>query len=283
MYAPLKAAVLSILQVPEQPHPPSGTPGSLRIFRASEKWFRLRLALWGVKQALAVVGIVIFIAFPFEILPFDVPPPMEWTALWLGVEPTGPPLEPGGPATITWGDLETPFLYLEVLGVVLLVLGAFWSYALLRIDWELRWYMTTDRSLRIREGTWRVREKTLTLTNVQNVTVHENPVQRLLGIANVKVRTAGGGDRSGNDPHGHTKEDDLLHVAVLKHVDDAPGIRDLILSRLKRAKDAGLGDPEDPRDDGDEPAAVSAETLVAAREVLREARALRETVLAGRG
>jgi Predicted membrane protein len=118
---------------------------------------------------------------------------MEWIALWLGVEATGPPGGARRPGDDHVGRPRNPLLYLEVLGVVLLVLGAFWSYALLRIDWELRWYMTTDRSLRIREGTWRVREKTLTLTNVQNVTVHENPVQRLLGIANVRVRTAGGG------------------------------------------------------------------------------------------
>jgi hypothetical protein len=280
MYEPLKRALLEALRVPAEPSPPGGSAESLRVFRASRKWVRLRFVGWGIRQVFALLGILFILALPVSRIPFDVPPPMENAALWLGIEPTGAPDENGGPPRITWADLEGPLSLFEIAAIAFLVVQAFVSYAMIRMDWELRWYMTTDRSIRIREGTWSVREKTLTLTNVQNVQVEENPIQRLLGIADVKVRTAGGGDRSASDPQGHKKESELLHVAVFQHVEDAPGIRDLILHRLRRAKDAGLGDPEDPdeveRTAG--PGEVSGEVLAAARDLLDAARELRRSL-----
>ena len=33
---------------------------------------------------------------------------------------------------------------------------------LLRVDYDLRYYVVTDRSLRVREGAWNVREMTIT-------------------------------------------------------------------------------------------------------------------------
>lgn len=268
MYEPLKQAVLEFLRVPPEPSPPRGAPDSLRVFRASRKWVILRLVGWGIRQCFAVLGIVFILSIPVSKIPFDVPPPIERVALWVGIEPSGPPDRPGREGQITWADLEGPLSILELAAIAFLVIQAIVSYAMIRMDWELRWYMTTDTSIRIREGTWTVREKTMTLTNVQNVQVEENPIQRLLGIADVKVRTAGGGDRSSSESQGQKKESDLLHVAVFRHVEDAPGIRDLILTRLRRAKDAGLGDPED--DGGDE-----TNTLAAARELLEAARELR--------
>lgn len=289
MFTQVRDTALELLRVPAEPQPPLGTAGSLRVFRASKRWYQLQLALWSFKQVLAIGGIVFVVLLPLESIPFGVPEPMVAAALRLGIEPTGEPDQPGGPATIDWGDIERPLLAFEVLGIVLLVFQAAVSYALLRLDWELRWYMTTDRSLRIREGTWQIREKTLTLANVQNVTVDSNPIQRLLGIANVNVRTAGGGSGSGRTQHGgHTQKSDQLHEAVLRHVEDAPAIRDLILARLKAIKGAGLGDPDDHRaapvdamrDRRPSPDAArrSPAVLVAAQAVLHEARALRSRV-----
>jgi membrane protein YdbS with pleckstrin-like domain len=286
MFKQVRDTVLELLRVPEEPQPPAGTAGTLRVFRASKRWYRLQVSLWGIKQAFALLGVLFVVLVPLEAIPFGVPDAMVTAALWLRIEPTGEPQEPGGPPTIDWGDLERPLFILEMLGVTLLVAQAAISYALLRLDWELRWYMTTDRSLRIREGTWQIREKTLTLANVQNVTVNANPLQRLLGIADVNVRTAGGGSGGGNSSHGHSQKSDQLHEAVLRHVEDAPAIRDLILARLRAIKDAGLGDPDDRHTKsaattgtattsdisiGD----INASAVTAARSVLHEARALR--------
>lgn len=155
------------------------------------------------------------------------------------------------------------------------------TYAVRRLDFEMRWYMVTDRSLRLRHGVWNVSESTMSFANVQQVTVIQGPVQRLLGLANVKVQSAGGG--SGR--HEHQKIDDDMHVGMFRHVTNAPEIRDLILERLRQFRESGLGDPEEApvaAASAREPAVLtsSASATTAARELLAEARALRG-VLAG--
>lgn len=158
------------------------------------------------------------------------------------------------------------------------------TYALRRLDYEMRWYMVTDRSLRLRHGIWKVAESTMSFANLQQVVVTQGPLQRLLGLANVKVQSAGGG--SGR-PHNQQKADDDMHVGWFRHVTNATEIRDLILERLRRFRESGLGDPEEQRSAGAAlpvsapslPAqGAAAETVAAARELLAEARALRATL-----
>jgi hypothetical protein len=74
-----------------------------------------------------------------------------------------------------------------------------------------------------------------------------NPIQRLLGMADLHVRTAGRGGNGGNE--GGSGKDEhhnrSLHLAVFRGVDDAREIRDLILERLKQIRTSGLGDPDE--------------------------------------
>lgn len=116
------------------------------------------------------------------------------------------------------------------------------SYFALRLDYELRYYVITDRSLRIREGAWTIREMTLTHANVQNLRIDQGPLQRMFGISDVVVDTAGGGAQVTNQPGGHG------HHAVLAGIEDAEAVRDLLRRHVERAGrgDAGLGD-ERPR------------------------------------
>ncbi len=265
--------LLSALRVPAEPRPPAGSLDSLEVFRASEKAYRLRLAGWAVKQFFAVAGFLIVVLLPVEWIPFRVPRVLEQISVSLGVEPTGPE-RPSGRRRVTWSDIDRPLTWIEIGFLPLVVAQAALGLALIRLDWEMRWYIMTDRSLRIREGIWSVHEKTLTLTNVQNVIVEKNPLQRLLGIGNVRVRTAGGGDGEG-EGHGRERLQKLLHVALLEHVDDPERLRDKILIRLRAAKDAGLGDPEDDRAEIGRPEGPSVSMLVAANELLDEVRALR--------
>src|SRR5690606_27352307 len=76
------------------------------------------------------------------------------------------------------------------------------TYAVRRLDYEMRWYMVTDRSLRIRHGVWKISESTMSFANLQQVSVTQGPLQRLLGLANVNVQSAGGGEK-----HRHQSED----------------------------------------------------------------------------
>ncbi len=150
------------------------------------------------------------------------------------------------------------------------------TYALRRLDFEMRWYMVTDRSLRLRHGVWRVSEATMSFANIQQVLVSQGPLQRLLGLADVKVQSAGGG----GGHYDHKSAD--MHIGLFHCVTNAPEIRDLILERLRRFREAGLGDPEDkthpvPAAAG-ESGAVPGEVLAAARELATQARALRVVV-----
>jgi uncharacterized membrane protein YdbT with pleckstrin-like domain len=146
----------------------------------------------------------------------------------------------------------------------------------------MRWYVVTDRSLRIRTGVWSVQESTMSFANLQQVEVSQGPLQRLLGLADVKVQSAGGSD----NPHGKPQDD--LHTGHFHGVDNAHEIRDLIQDRLRRYRESGLGDPEEARHAAQAAAArehaatltagsapTDADVLAAARELAAEAKALR--------
>jgi hypothetical protein len=162
---------------------------------------------------------------------------------------------------------------LELLGIAGFVAQLPITLAMLRLDFELRWYIVTDRSLRIRSGIWRVQEMTMSFANIQQVAVTRGPIQGLLKISDVRVQSAGGG---GGDPaHGQR---DTLHTGVFHGVANAHEIRDLILERLRQFRATGLGDPDDAHDMHAPPPVMAHDThsaLEAAREVLAEARALR--------
>ena len=114
----------------------------------------------------------------------------------------------------------------------------------------------------------------MSFANIQQVVVSQGPLQRLLGLADVKVKSAGGG--SGGH-YNHEGSD--MHTGLFHSVTNAEEIRDLIIERLRRFRAAGLGDPEEKGSVetallGDQPP-VSVEAIAAAHELAAEARALR--------
>lgn len=170
-----------------------------------------------------------------------------------------------------WPGWVFPLLtLLEWIGVCVYLAQIPITYAIVRLDYELRWYMVTDRSLRIRAGIAAVQETTMSFANVQQVVVSEGPLQRLLKIADVRVQSAGGGGDQA-ESGGHS-----LHTGIFHGVDNAAEIRDLILERLRRFRATGLGDPDDAREH--RPPATVSGAVEAAREALAEARALHQTV-----
>jgi uncharacterized membrane protein YdbT with pleckstrin-like domain len=149
----------------------------------------------------------------------------------------------------------------------------------LRLDYELRWYMVTDRSLRIRSGIWRVQEMTMSFANLQHITMSQGPLQRLLGIADVRVQSAGGGGGGADHSHGQHRS---LHTGFFHGVENAPEIRDLILERLRQFRETGLGDPDEVRHAMHAAPAqaepLDAATLAAATDLLAAARELRQSI-----
>jgi membrane protein YdbS with pleckstrin-like domain len=165
------------------------------------------------------------------------------------------------------------------LGVLVYLIQIPVTYAAVRLEYEQRWYIVTDRSLRIREGLWRIQELTMSFANLQQVSVSQGPIERLFRIANLEVQSAGGGSGS---IHRTDREEASLHKGVFHGVDNAHEIRDLVLERLRQFRATGLGDPDETADHGHGTTTTGPtteiprdETLLAARDLLMEAQALR--------
>ena len=77
MFSLLRSWLLGILRVPPEPQAPVGDPASTRVFRASPKFYFLRLLGWGLGQLFALVGLIVgvlilptFLTFLCAIRPF---------------------------------------------------------------------------------------------------------------------------------------------------------------------------------------------------------------------
>jgi hypothetical protein len=316
MFEAVRSRVLRVFRVPHDPDPPAGAPGSIRVFRAGRNFYKLRLARWGIGQVGALAGIIVSLIlldrFEWEIessryevkqsiaTPASAPSPTQAQAQ--APAPGGSDPNAATPAARKKTRKKSPeeqartlvrrvagqwppwlfgALYLlEWFGIMIYLAQIPITYAMARLDYELRWYIVTDRSLRIRAGLAAVQETTMSFANVQQVVVTQGPLQRLLGLADVRVQSAGGGgDR--HDEHGRG---DSLHTGVFHGVENASEIRDLIQERLRAFRQAGLGDPDDAHAEEAVPPASSppqdarsTSALAAARELLQEARRLRET------
>jgi membrane protein YdbS with pleckstrin-like domain len=125
-----------------------------------------------------------------------------------------------------------------VLGSTLLLLVV--RYFLLRLDYDMRFYVLTDRSLRIRRGALTIEESTYTFANVQNLSLRQGPLERLFGVTNLHVETAGGGaaEASGDAGHG------MFHRGRLEGIEPvvAERLRDRIRRLVAHYQGAGLGD-----------------------------------------
>lgn len=264
--------LLALLRISERPDPPPGA-GDAVAFRASPRHFWYTAAMWAPKQLAAFFGLVASLAFFGSIEQdfVEMAGLEKLTAVFEKVEVSF------GPLSARLGSL---FLAVEALAIAAFLFQLVASALLLRTAWRLRWYIVGDRVLRIREGIWSVREQTLTVANIQNMTVRRGPVQRLFGIADLEIRTAGGGARGGSSS-GESDEHSSHRVGRLRGLENAAAIRDRIAARLAAQKSAGLGDTDDPEDD-EEPALaaaepgdrVAADLAAAAEELAAGARAL---------
>ena len=237
---PLERMVAGVLKVPPRPDPPAGSPSSLRVFNAAQGFYRYRVVQWVLTQLGTVIGLVASLLFLDRIIP-------------------------GNPFMV-----ETVIRLVETVGIAVFIIQLPMTFLMIGLDYRYRWYMVTDTSLRIREGLLRVREQTMTFANIQNLSIRQGPVQRLFGITDLRVRTAGGGEKAGSSD-GDGSESNNMHLGYLRGVDNAAEIRDVILARMRGQRDAGLGDPDDVAG----ATTGGGETLDAARELLEETRRLR--------
>lgn len=295
MFEWVKARVLRLMRVPHEPEPPLGAPGSVRVFRAGLNHYRLRVLRWYFGQAGALIGIGFSLVFlsAFEAgldrarerAAAPAPSPSVEAAPGLPEASPSPRVTRtreerrraqeraiANLAARTPGYVVPLIEFLEFAGIAVFLFQLVVTYAIVRLEFEQHWYIVTDRSLRIRTGILRLQESTMSFANIQQVEIRQGPLQRVLGLADVCVRSAGGGDpAAGAKGHG---QEASLHLGVFEGVTNAVEIRDLVLERLRRFREAGLGDPEDART-APLKAPAGRSLTEAMGELLDEARALR--------
>lgn len=303
MFNATRKYLLRLLRIPPTPEAPWGAPESVRVYRPGANFYKLRLFHWSAGQALTLAGILFWIMMlgrwerDFDAVRSQAttPPAILSSSVAVLPEPTPPAVSSA--TTATDRAVKAPrrrpkgeelaarapgwifplLRIVELLGLMGYLVQIPITYALLRLDYELRWYIVTDRSLRIRQGLWRVQESTMSFANLQQVAVTQGPLQRWLKLADVRVQSAGGGGGGEDSARGRTEN---LHTGIFHGVADASEIRDLILERLRRFRATGLGDPDEVRDvsGGSDFIAPPDPTLTAAKALLNEVHALRQTL-----
>jgi uncharacterized membrane protein YdbT with pleckstrin-like domain len=239
MYKTIAQVIERWLKIPSPPEHPPGDESATVVFRASPQFYRYRIFGWVLGQT-----------------------PLFLLTAGLGV---------GGLVLVgvAHGGLRI-FIPIALIVLLMEAVQLAVSWVCVRLDYENRWYVLTNRSLRVREGVVTVREMTVTFANIQNLSIDQGPVQRYFRIADLRVDTAGGG---GYEPH-HGKGGSGLHTAVFRGVDNAPDIKQLMQQRLRNLKDAGLGD----LDDAETSSIASAAFGELLREMVAEASGVRSAV-----
>jgi membrane protein YdbS with pleckstrin-like domain len=222
--------VHAMLRVPPYPEPPEGAPDSIQVFHAGRNYYIWRLLLWLVSYLLVLTAIVAASLFTSKFYP----------------------RMPG------WAQIA--FRLAECFAALAYITSLLFTYFAQRLNYLLRWYIISDRSLRIRTGVLGMQELTMTFSNIQEIRVSAGPLQNLLKIADVEVSSAGG----------VASAKDGGNTARFEGVSNANAIRDLMVERLRQYRDSGLGEAR--AHGGPAPDQV----IEAAHAVLDEVRALRE-------
>ena len=171
---------------------------------------------------------------------------------------------------VVFFNARTLALWLAIPWLILMVAPDIVAYLSIHLRYDTTWYVLSDRSVRIRRGLWIIEEKTFTFENVQNVEIRQGPLQRHFGVSNLVVQTAGGGSVA--TPHGAVGG---AHQGVIEGVHDAEQIRELIMTKVRAARGAGLGDSSD-----DERAGASGGFTPDHLDALREIRELASALAA---
>jgi membrane protein YdbS with pleckstrin-like domain len=135
---------------------------------------------------------------------------------------------------VLWGFLLIPVL------IALIAAATLMNYVGLYLHYDTTWYVVGPRSLCVREGVWVVRETIVAYENVQNVSISQGPLQRVFGISDVRVETAGAAMSGGKDKVTQASG------TVLAGLGNPEEVKALIQTRLDGSRVQGLGDEEDP-------------------------------------
>jgi len=237
LYSLTKGLALHLMKAPTKPpDAPAGSHGEIQVYRASPRYLTYRLLVFWIIVSL------------------------NWLAPW-------------GIFIASRVNDDVGTLIVAVVYAAVLLFLQFCFYFALRIDYDMRYYIVTDRSLRIREGAFIVKEKTISFANVQNLRVVRGPIMGLFGIWHLRVDTAGGG--ASHDANSAR----VPHRVQMAGIETAHEVRDQIRKHLRRqVASTGLGDIDDRDDDAPLRVAGGAAFLEALCELQGATAALRTAV-----
>src|SRR5262245_39226717 len=124
MYNSFRNFCERLLRIPPDPEPPPGDEASTSLFNAAPNFYRYLLLLWVLKSLVGLLAV-------------------SWIVILASV----------GAFTLEKHGHRSGLLLLLIPGSVLtlLILLRLFALALVRLDFEKRLYVVTDRSLRVRE------------------------------------------------------------------------------------------------------------------------------------
>ncbi|MBX3373368.1 MAG: PH domain-containing protein [Phycisphaeraceae bacterium] len=112
------------------------------------------------------------------------------------------------------------------------------SWVAVHLRYRATWYVIGGSAVRLRRGIWIIRETTITLENVQNCSVRQGPLQRICGISDLVLETAGSAAPApGKNPL-------TLNEARFEGLTDASALRDELMRAVRASRSAGLGDDD---------------------------------------
>src|SRR5688500_19506282 len=119
------------MRVPTEPHLPAGISRSARVFRAGLNFWRLRLLRWCVQQALTL-GLFVATVTALHHVPESIHIPRGKG------KNRGEVVFRTGPVVVIARGLEIASWALWLIQMPL-------TFALARLDYEMRWYIVSDR------------------------------------------------------------------------------------------------------------------------------------------
>ncbi|HEX2741647.1 MAG TPA: PH domain-containing protein [Rubrobacter sp.] len=107
--------------------------------------------------------------------------------------------------------------------IVVAMLAALWGF----LSWRATTYTVTGNAFRLRQGVFQKNERTIPLDHVQSVDTVQGIIQRVFGVVEVRIETAGGG---ANEPDASLSALDLEAAEALR--------REIEGSQRERSEDA---------------------------------------------
>ena len=181
---------------------PEAMQGELRVFHPSRSYLSYLKAYFWI--ALVLVDLLILVGW---IVIFSINPTVGWI-------------------------LAVPALVIAILPDII-------AYIAIHLRYDTIWYAVSNRGLYVRRGIMVITEHTITLENIQNVSVRRGPIEQLFGIATVVVETAGAS--------AHDEESSFMvgNQTIMVGLEDADEMGDLLMRHVRASSSAGLGDDMD--------------------------------------